>query len=157
MGITLSNLWSRAAVGAWLLMIPVAAWADLNDIATLTANSALSLDTLASSRLGGDLQFSGGKLTTQGSAKAFDIGNIRLPGFSASPLIVLMAYAPDLSNLPITAAVGDVIVVLTNGGNYAKILVTTISETAVTLQYLTYAVSNAPAGPAIMGVQNNYS
>jgi uncharacterized protein (TIGR03437 family) len=36
-------------------------------------------------------------------------------------------------------------------------LVTAISGASITLQYYTYGAASAPAGPAITGVQNNYS
>lgn len=153
----MSNLRNRAAAVLLSLTVPIGAWADLSGIATVPANSTLNLDTGGVFTSGGDLLYSGGKLTAQASAKAIDAGNILLAGFNIFNLAVLQSYTPGLSNLPITAVAGDVIVVLTNGGHYAKALVTAISGTSLTLQYLTYGSSAAPAGPAITAVQNNYS
>jgi uncharacterized protein (TIGR03437 family) len=101
--------------------------------------------------------FSGSKFTAQGNAKAIDAGNLQSFGFSEFNLAVLQSYSPGLSNLPFTGTQGDVIVVLTNGGHYAKILITAISSTSATLQYLTYGVTGPPAGPSITAIQNNYS
>ncbi len=153
----MSNIRRRGAISALSLMIPCAAWADLSGIATVPANSALNLDTGAVATSGGDLLFNGSKLTAQGSAKAIDAGNIQLSGFNIFTQGVLQSYGPGLSNLSFTASVGDVFVVLTNGGNYSKALVTALSASSVTLQYLTYGSSAAPSGPAITAVQNNYS
>src|SRR5215831_726246 len=55
-----------------------------------------------------------------------------------------------------------VIEVKTNGGNYAKVLVTASSSTSITFQYTTYGATTSGGGggggtPAITAVQNNYS
>jgi len=117
----------------------------------------LNLATGALVASGGDLAFTSGKLTAAGSAKAYDAGNLLLGGFNLLIQSTLQAFEPVMSSLPITPAVGDVVAVLTNGGLYAKVLVTDISGGGITLQYLTYGASSAPAGPAIKNVQNNYS
>jgi uncharacterized protein (TIGR03437 family) len=132
-------------------------WADLTGTVTVNAGSELNLSTGAVSNSGGDLLFSGSQFTAQGSAVALDAGNLQSFGFDLFNLADVQAYAPDMSNRPFTAQQGDVIVMLTNGGYYAKILVTAISTTSATLQYVTYGAAAAPTGPAISAIQNNYS
>ena len=141
---------------AFLLIIPATAWADLTGTITIAAGSGLNLVTGASSS-SGDLVYTGSKFTPQGSAKALDAGNLQSFGFSLFTLATLQAYAPGLQNVPFAANQGDVLVVLTNGGYYAKILIQAISSTSATLQYDTYGVASAPTGPAVSAIQNNYS
>ena len=99
----------------------------------------------------------GSKFAPQGNAKALDAGNLGSFGFSIDNWGVLHMNAPGLENLPFTAVQGDLLVVLTNGGYYAKVLVTAIGSASATLQYLTYGVASVPTGPAIAAIQNNYS
>jgi uncharacterized protein (TIGR03437 family) len=141
---------------ALLLIIPATAWADLTGTITISAGSGLNLVTGAASSAG-DLLYTGSKFAPQGSAKALDAGNLQSFGFTIFDQAVLQSYAPGLENLPFAAIQGDVLVVLTNGGFYAKILIQAISSTSATLQYDTYGVASAPTGPAVSAIQNNYS
>jgi hypothetical protein len=149
-----AGLWGRLAL---LLIVPLAAWADLSGTVTVPAGSAVSLDTGIVSGSGGDILFSGGTLTAQGAAKAYDSGNVGLAGFNFYNLTILQSFGPLYSNRPLTPAAGDVIAVMTNGGNYAKALVTAVGASSIALQYLTYGATAAPPGPSITAVQNNYS
>jgi uncharacterized protein (TIGR03437 family) len=153
----MSNLLNRASLGVLFLMSPIAAWADFTGTVTVPAGSGLNLATGAVSTGGGDLVYTGSQFQPQGAAKGLDAGNLGSFGFSLDDLSVLQSYTPGLENLPFAAVEGDLIVLLTNGGYYAKILVTAISSSSATLQYDTYGVNAAPAGPAISAVQNNYS
>lgn len=151
------NLLNRTGLSLLFLLVTGVARADLTGTITLAAGSGLNLVTGASASGGGDLVYTGSKFAPQGSAKAIDAGNLGSFGFSIDNLGVLQAYTPGLENLPFAATQGDLLVVLTNGGYYAKVLVTAISSASATLQYLTYGVAAAPTGPAITAIQNNFS
>ena len=140
----------------FLFLIPIAAWADLNGTVTLNAGSAINLATGATGS-SGDLLYSGTTFTAQGTAGALDAGNLQSFGFTEFGLANLQAYAPGLSTQPFKATQGDLLVVRTTGGYYSKILITAISSSSATLQFLTYGVTAAPVGPAITAIQNNYS
>ena len=148
--------YAGAAACALALLIPIPARADLSATKTVNANSTISLDTGTTATSGGDLLFDGTKLTPQGSAKAYDGGNLSAE-FSEINQTALQAFASLLSPAAITPAANDVIAVLTNGGNYAKVLVTAVSTSSITLQFVTYGASSTPSGPSITAVQNNYS
>ena len=151
---TYTSLWSRCAL---LLMVAPAAWADLSGTVTVPAASAVSLDTGIVSGSGGDILFSGTTLTAQGAAKTFDTGNGQLAAFNSFTLATLQQLASLYSATAFSPVAGHVIAVLTSGGNYAKALVTAVSASSITFQYLTYGANAAPAGPSISAVQNNYS
>jgi uncharacterized protein (TIGR03437 family) len=153
----MSRLMNRASLGVLILMTPLAALADFGEIITVPAGSALSLTTGALGASGADLLYNGSKFVLQGAATGLDQGNVGSFGFGIDNLAILQANAPGLENLPITAMQGDVLIVLTNGGYYAKVLVAAISSASATLQYQTYGVTAPPAGPAITAIQNNYS
>jgi len=153
----MSNLLNRACLGVLFLLTAAAARADLTGTITVASGSGLNLDTGVASSGGGDLLYTGSAFAPQGSAKALDAGNLGSFGFGLDNLTVLQSYTPGLENLPFTATQGDVLIVLTNGGYYAKVLVTAISSASATLQYDTYGVASAPTGPAITAIQNNYS
>lgn len=149
--------YAGAAACAFALMIPTPARADLSGAPAVSANSTISLDTGAISTSGGDLLFDGAKLTPQGNAKAYNGGNLSAE-FSEINQAALQAFASLLSSASITPAVNDVIAVLTNGGNYSKVLVTAISTSSITLQFDTYGASGTtPSAPSITALQNNYS
>ena len=55
--------------------LPIAALADVTGTPTLTASTALSLDTGTAGSSGGDILWSGSSLTSQGNAGIYNIGN----------------------------------------------------------------------------------
>jgi uncharacterized protein (TIGR03437 family) len=141
------------------LALPVSASANLTGTPTLAANTALSLDTGATSSAGGDILWSGSSMTPEGKAAAFNLGALGSAGFGSLTQSILSAF-PGYSSAAIPAStlvVNDVFAVKTNGGNYAAVLVTAVSGTSITLQFTTFGVSGAPSGPSITAVQNNYS
>ena len=138
------------------MAVPVAALANLTGTPTLSANTALSLDSGATSSSGGDILWSGSAMTPQSSATAYNIGNVGSAGFSALTQATVAAFLSLYSNSAIPAStlvVGDVFAVHTNGGNYAAVLVTATSGTSITLQFTTFGVNS---GPTIVEVENNY-
>ncbi len=152
------NQLSTTLIGILALIFPIGAIADLNSTVTLTANSAVSLDSGATSTSGGDLLWSGSTLTPQGKAGAFNFGNFGASSLSLLTQATLKTF--PYSQTALTASVltaGDLFAVRTNGGNYAAVLVTAQSGTSITLQFTTYGVSTAASGPAITQVLNNFS
>ena len=141
------------------LALPIAALADVTGTPTLTTTTgALNLDTGATASSGGDLLWSGSILTPQGSATAytFPSGSAQ---FASLSQVVLSSLGPlyTKSAISVTSlAVGAIVAVKTNGGNYAKVLVTAQSGTSLAVQFQTYGGSSAPTGPTITQVLNNY-
>jgi uncharacterized protein (TIGR03437 family) len=138
--------------------LPVAALANLTGTQTLNANTALSLDTGATSSSGGDILWSGTAITPQTKAGAFNLGSVGAAAFSGLSQSTLQFLTYSSSPIPAaTLVVNDVFAVKTNGGNYAAVLVTAASGTSITLQFTTFGVSGAPSGPTITQVINNFS
>ena len=145
-----------AMLGLLLLAVPVAALANLTGTPTLSANTALSLDTGATSASGGDILWSGSAMTPQSSATAYNIGALGATGFSAMTQSTLSSFSSLYSKTALPAStlvVGDVFAVKTNAGNYAAVLVTATAGTSITLQFTTFGVNS---GPTITVVENNY-
>jgi uncharacterized protein (TIGR03437 family) len=162
----MSKLFHRNALAVLVFTFPIAALADVTGTPTLSANTTLSLDTGATVTSGGDISWSGTSITPQGSAVGVDAtplaGLSGATGYSTvtSSLINSLAaqFGGLLSASPITPAVNDLLIVKTNGGNYAKILVTAISGTSITLEFDTFSGSSTTSGgPTIKTIVNNYS
>jgi uncharacterized protein (TIGR03437 family) len=141
-----------------------AAWADRSAATTLAANTFINLDTGVVSATGGDLLWNGTALTPLGRAATYNLGKYGSRTFNA--IRAKDASAVPYNAVPIpagTLVAGDVFGVHTNGGNYAKVLVTAVNGASLSLQYTTFiapATRSAAAGatgPVITQVQNNYS
>jgi uncharacterized protein (TIGR03437 family) len=157
-----------------------AARAAQSGSATLTAqpslNLALNLDTGAVSATGGDILWNGTALTPQGRAALYNLGKFGPRVFKS--IRARSAAAPAYSSAPIPASkltAGDIFGVHTNGGNYAKVIVTAAESGALSLQYTTFShtsfvegngsIASRPAArpaafgppPFITEIQNNYS
>ena len=131
---------------------------------TLQSGQNLNLETGAITTTGGDFKFNGNSITLAGNASAYTIGIGLGPGGYA--LIVeatLKALYPGVyTQSPITGAnlaVNTVFGVYDNSQHFAKVLITAVSGSSLTVQFLTYGASGgAPAGaPVITAIQNNYS
>jgi uncharacterized protein (TIGR03437 family) len=145
---------------------PIVALADLSGTPTLQANTAFNLDTGATSASGGDLLWNGALLTPQGSAGIYnflitgDLGPNLYANITQQSLSVLALQNYKMTGLGGSSlAVGAVFGVHTNGGNYAKVLVTSNSGGTLGLQYLTYGASGTGPGggaqaPTITFVEN---
>jgi uncharacterized protein (TIGR03437 family) len=160
------SLFLRNALALLAFVFPVAALAQATGTPTLSAGSTLSLDTGTVGTSGGDILWDGTNLTPQGSATAADLtaqefgsGMSTYAGLNEIGLTEIIADA-TLTVSPFSPAVNDVLALITNGGNEAKILVTAISGTSISLKFKTFAGSSTtPTGnvPIITGLQNNYS
>jgi uncharacterized protein (TIGR03437 family) len=137
-----------------------AARADQSGTTTLAANTLLNLDTGVVSSTGGDLLWNGTTLSPQGRAETYNLGKYGSRAFKA--IRARDASAAPYSLAPIPAGrlvVGDVFGVHTNGGNYAKAMVTAVNGGSLSLQYTTFSaeVSAAGSAPVVTQLQNNYS
>ncbi len=148
---------------------PIAALADLTGTVTLQSGSTLSLDTGATATSGGDLLFTGNAVTStlapQGSATVFNATNTTVAGFNATPETEVQASLAAFTKNPLPGGglpVDQMFFVHTNGGNFAKVLVTAVATGSITLMYDTFGISGGSGGggaatPTVTEVQNNYS
>ncbi len=151
----------------WAAVSPVVLLADLTGTATLQNGTALSLDTGATSSFGGEILFTGNAVTNQitpeGSATVFNGANVGPAGFNATTQAVVEASLSAFTKNPIPGTglpVGELFFVHTNGGNFAKVLVTAVSTGSITLMYDTFGVSGGSSGsgtPTITDIENNSS
>lgn len=156
--------WAVLALGC-----PILALADLTQTTTLQANTSLNLETgVTTAGSGGDILWSGSTMTPQGKATgAFIYSDWPIAQFGTISSI-LVQLAPGYSQSPIQSDVlpgpfttGNVFGVHTNGGHWAKVIVTTNSGGVITLEFTTFGVTGGacPTGgsPAITSILNNYS
>ena len=149
----------RIALAALAFTFAIPALADISQTVTLQSNTTLSFDTGATSSSGGDLLWNGTTLAPQGKARVYNVGNLGAAAFANLPQTIISSSSVIASSSPIGAAalvVGDVFVVITNGGNGAKVLVTANSGGSITLQFTTY-IAATPTGPTITSILNNSS
>ncbi|HXP84221.1 MAG TPA: hypothetical protein VN841_05850 [Bryobacteraceae bacterium] len=151
------------------LAFPIAAWADItNQSVTLNSGQTLNLDTGAVGTSGGDILWTGSittGITLQGNATGYGFPASTL-GMSAYTALTQQQLAGEpYSKSPITTVnvlAQWIIAVHTNGGNYAKLIVTA-SSTSITFEYTTFGGNSSGGGgggagaPTISQVQNNYS
>jgi len=131
---------------------------------TLQSGQNLNLETGAITTTGGDFKFTGNSITFAGTASAYTVGaGLGAGGYALIVEATLKALYPGVyTTNPITGAnlaAGTVFGVYDNGQHFAKVLITAVSSSSLTVQFLTYgATGGAPAGaPVITGIQNNYS
>ena len=152
------------AIAALALALPLAASAQTN----------LNLDTGATGTSGGDIAFGASGIAPVGAATLFSLGPEGNAAFSTFTESLLAEFAAEYSATPIGSSslvVNELFAVHTNGGNYAKLLVTAVSSGSITMTYVTYNTSGAqiqganatlggqsgPGVPSIASVLNNYS
>jgi uncharacterized protein (TIGR03437 family) len=162
------KIFAHHALAVLALTFPVAVLADTT--LNLSSGSTLNLDTGAIVSSGGDISWNGTSIVVVGSATDVDLAGFGLTGangyatISSAAITALLGQGASqiLASTPITPAVNDVIVVKTNGGNYSKILVNSVSSGAVNLEFDTFIGSSSggggtSGGPNITNVLNNYS
>ena len=150
------------------LVLPGVALADLSQTTTLSTSGStnLNLDTGASGSTGGDIEFSAAGIAPVGSAKLVNRGGETAAQFAADTLLLVELWPPGYSTTPIPAATlapstpfQDAFYVHTNGGHYAKLLVTAISASSITLNIVTFGVTGGGTSgpPVVTAVRNNSS
>jgi uncharacterized protein (TIGR03437 family) len=155
---------------ALALLLPMAAWAQLTGTATVNAGQNFNFNTGNVVGSGaGDISFSGSAITFVGTAKGGNLaildvtGTTGYNGVSQTELQELgagYASAAPISTNSLTAGTsnGSVLGILTNNGNYAKLLITALSASSISFQYTTYGVSaTGTSTPTVTNIQNNSS
>ncbi len=151
---------SRASL--LFLLLATLASADLSLTTTLATGQNLNLETGSLTQTGGDIAFQGNSVAFNANASRYVLGNIGAGGFALINAATLMATAPIYTNTPLTGsnlAVGIVFGVHDNANHYAKVLITAVSSTSITIQFTTFGATGgvAPGAPTISRIQNNYS
>jgi uncharacterized protein (TIGR03437 family) len=150
------------------IAIPNAAMADHSGTATLTPGTFLNLDAGITSTAGGDVLWDGLALAPQGRAGVYNLGKYGSRVFKSIRAKNAPAAQYGATVIPASKLVpADIFGVHTNGGHYAKLIVTANEAGALSLQFTTFVapgsvarVSTATAassGPSITQLQNNYS
>lgn len=162
-----SALFSLTAIAAMALAFPFSALSDMTGTVTLSnALNGYSLDAGATPGCTGDIVWAGNYINLWSPAPHV-AGIYSIPGaggvdeFNSLTEAALqnLTYSPPGTGAP--ATVNGVFAVKTNGGHYAKLLVTAVGTdsygniNSVTLQYLTYGVNAGT--PVVTQVQNNFS
>jgi len=154
----MSRVKKHFAAGFLAALFPIAAFADISGTLTIAANTSVSMDTATVVTSGADFLWSGTTLTPQGSALAVNAtalaGLSGASGYATLTLMFLQEFAVAGSSKAISGlAAGTIVGYETNGGNFGKFLVTSVTGTSLVIQYTTYISTT----PTITGVQNNYS
>jgi uncharacterized protein (TIGR03437 family) len=141
------------------LTLSTVAWASNNGTATLNAGQNFSFDSGSVVSSGGDITFTGTSITLVGTASINSEGAIGSTGFSGITQQILSGeYSAGIFNqIPLSGpslVVNEVFDIHTNGGNLATALITAVSSSAITFQYVTYGNG---ATPTIGALSNNYS
>ncbi|HKW97248.1 MAG TPA: hypothetical protein VJN43_05905 [Bryobacteraceae bacterium] len=161
----MANIFRDLTLAALILVFPAALRADFTQSnVTLASGQTLNLETGAISTSGGDIQFNGANITFVGKASGYVVGDkLAAGGYALIVEATLKALYPGVyTQTPITGAdlaIDTVFAVYDNSQHFAKVLIVAISNSSITVEFLTYgATGGAPAGaPVITKVQNNYS
>jgi uncharacterized protein (TIGR03437 family) len=164
----LSNTFLFWSVTAAALLFPAAMLADFTQTnVTLQSGQTLNLENGAIAAGGGDFKFSGTSITDVGSALSYVVApGVGAGGYALYNEATLKAFygvGPGVySTNPIVSpnlAANTVFAVYDNSQHFAKILILAVSNSSLTIQFLTYgATGGAAAGaPTITKLQNNYS
>ena len=154
------KLTSASATAFLLLLVPLAALADVTNGLVLQTNNGLNLDTGSKVVAGsGDLLWTGSSLVPQGRATSVTLGALGISGYNALTQAALngsksaaTSTAIQSSSLPAT----EVVAVFTNGGHPAKLYISTNSGGSLSVLFTTYT-SAASSGPVVTSVLNNSS
>jgi uncharacterized protein (TIGR03437 family) len=149
-------------VAVLLLSLACLALADLSLTVILSTGQNLNLETGAVTATGGDIAFQGSSITFGASDSAFVLGNLGAGGFALIDEATLEATAPIYTSTPLSGsnlAVGIVFGVHDSANHYAKVLITAVSSSSLTVQFTTFGATGgtSPGAPVVQGIQNNYS
>lgn len=158
----------RSFHAALLILLPAMALADLTQTVTLSTSNPTNLNLVAgaASNSGGDIQFSSAGMAPLGAATMLNVGIQTAAGFAAVSQLVVEFY-PGYSTQTIATAtletvegpLVDEFFVHTNGGHWAKLLVTGSTASTITLMFTTFGVtgSGTAGPPTITAIRNNSS
>src|SRR5271165_5776284 len=124
--------------------LSTAALADQSGNVTLTTNTSLNLDTGAISSVGGDVFWNGTALGAQGQAGLYNLGRFSSRIFKSITARTAARAPYRAAPIPASALIaGDIFGVRTNGGHYAKVSVTAVNGSSISLQYTTFIAAAA--------------
>jgi uncharacterized protein (TIGR03437 family) len=148
------NRLSSTAMAILAAAFPMAALADVSNTETLSSGQHFSFDTGTAGTSGGDIAFTGTSITFQGSAGGFSFGVVgaTLYGSFTGSTLGFLTYASTPISGSGTLAANEVFAVKTNGGNYAKVLITSVSSSSLAITYTAYGVSGSSNVPTISAV-----
>jgi len=145
-------------MAALALLFPVSLLADISGYVTLSVNSTYNLDTATAGIGAGDIRWDGATIAPLGTATLANWGVLPLGAPEIYSGLVGQLIAATFSTTPLGSGQivpGDVILVHTNGGNWAWAQIFAASSSSLTL----WSYTLGPVAPAIQitRVQNNYS
>jgi len=161
----MSHLLRFVRVAAVAFIGPAAMFADFTQSnVTVQSGQNFNLENGAITSTGGDFQFTGSSITFAGNALGYVVGrNLAAGGYALIIEGTLKALYPGVySKNPIVSpdlAVNTVFAVYDNSQHFAKVLITGLSSSSITFQFLTYGATggDSPGAPTISKIQNNYS
>jgi uncharacterized protein (TIGR03437 family) len=149
------NRLSSTAVAFLALAFPMAVLADVSNTVTLSSGQHFSFDTGTAGTSGGDIAFTGTSITFVGNAAGYSFG-IDAGSATYSELTSASLQFFTYSATPITGSsflgAGAVFLVHTNGGNFVKVLINTVSSTSLAILYDAYGVTGTGNTPTITAV-----
>jgi uncharacterized protein (TIGR03437 family) len=145
------------ALAVLAIALPMTAFGDATGTPTLSANSDFNFDNSTTVSSGGDIKFTGSSITLVGTATIFNEGAIGSASYAALSQTLLQGFgaAGLFTQTPLsgsTLVVNDVFGIHTNGGNYAKVLITAVSSSSITFQYDTFGGTGGTPTPSITAV-----
>ena len=146
--------------GIWM---PIRA-AGIAGIPTLNSGQSFNFDNSHVLSSGGDITFTGTSITFQGTAKGFNYGVVPSSVFASinQDLAPVLQQKASTDPLPVSELTdGDVVVLFTNGGNVAKLLITMSSSNSISFEFMDYGTiigtGDGPNPPTIASILNNSS
>ncbi len=128
---------------------PAAALADVTGTQTLTSGQELNLTAGTVGNSGGDIQWTGSAINFVGGAKGFDLPGNSSAAFAGltQSIVQSEAVAFSSSSIPSSSLVmGNVFVLETGSGSFAKLMVTANSGGSITLQFDTFGSGGGNPG-----------
>jgi uncharacterized protein (TIGR03437 family) len=151
-----------SALGVIFFGLSPRLFADFSGTVTLSLTPSMNLDTGVLTNNGADILLSGSVILAQGKASVANFGPMTRGSFTILSEAALAGQYYSGSVVPVSAVAnasspGAAFAIRTNGGHYAKVLVTSFSSGTVTLLYYTYGATGQSGVPAVAQLQNNYS
>jgi uncharacterized protein (TIGR03437 family) len=136
------------------LALPTIAMADVSNNVTLNSGQHYSFDTGTTSTSGGDIDFTGTSITFVGGAQGFSFGtgggSAVYSSLTSSTLSFLTYSSTAISGGSLAAT--EIFALKTNGGNYAKVQISSVSASSLSIQYTAYGVTGSSNVPTITAV-----
>lgn len=152
----------RFVLSALALTFSAVSWADNSGTATVSSGGNFSFDSGSTVSSGGDISFTGTAINYVGTAVGQNLSTFVSAEYGSFTQVAIQAESSGFTNQAITGlATSLVFLIKTNGGNYGKAMITSVSGSSITFQYATYGNTTTGGGggggPTITLVQNNYS